>query len=323
MKLILAALSIACLVWGGQSGTGKTQGDPLSSGRPYVLAPGDQIVLQAVNADEVSGKTFRIETDGSVDFPLLGTLHPAGLTVEQFELKLREELAKYVRDPQVTVSVTQFRSEIVTFSGAFRSPGAYSLQGRHTLTEMLAVAGGIAENASRVLRITRQESSGTLPLANARLLADGSATVVDLDTTVSNSRSPADEFVLKPYDVVTAFAVEPIVIGGEIVRAGIVPLGDHKSLPLLEVVLMSGGTTRDASKRHVKIFRQEPDSGRRDEIDVDLAKIQKGETADFALLPRDLVIIPRADGRLASKQILAITTGVALAAITTMLFTGR
>jgi polysaccharide export outer membrane protein len=241
------------------------------------------------------------------------------LTVEEFEREVRDELAKYVRNPQVTVSVTQFRSETVTFTGAFRTPGNFSLQGRHTLTEMLAVIGGLADNASRILRITRQQSSGLLLLANARLHADGASYVADLDTTFVNSRSPADDFILKPYDVVTAFAVEPIVIGGEIMRAGIVPLGDHKSLPLLQVVLMSGGTTRDASKKHVKIFRQEPDSGRRDEIDVDLAKIQKGGAPDVALLPRDLVIIPRADGRLASRQILAITTGVALSALAAMM----
>jgi polysaccharide export outer membrane protein len=306
---------------GAGQNAGKTQVDPLSSGRPYVLASGDQIVLQAANAEEISNKPFRIETDGSVDFPLVGLMHPAGLTVEQFETKLRAELAKYVRDPQVTVSLTQFRSESVTFTGAFRTPGTYSLQGRHTLTEMLAVAGGLAENGSRILRITRLDSSGPLPLPNARLRADGASYVADLDTTVVEQRNPADDFVLKPFDVVTAFAVEPIVIGGEIARAGIVPLGDHKSLPLLQVVLMSGGTTHEASKKHVKIFRQDPDSGRREELDVDLAKIQKGEAPDVALLPRDLVIIPRADGRVMSNKALAIATGLAVTVIAGMLIT--
>jgi polysaccharide biosynthesis/export protein len=320
------AFLIVCAVLaqnGVSQSIGKTQIDPLSSGQPYVLASGDQIVLQASNAEEISGKPFRIETDGSVDFPLIGVMHPAGLAIEQFETKLRAELAKYVRDPQVTVQVIQFRSETVTFTGAFRNPGTYALQGRHTLTEMLAVAGGLADNGSRILRIARLESSGPLPLATARLRADGTSYVADLDITIADKRNPADDFVLKPFDVITAFAVEPIVIGGEIARAGIVPLGDHKSLPLLQVVLLSGGTTRDASKKHVKIFRQDPDSGKREEIEVDLAKIQKGESPDFALLPRDLVIIPRADGRVVSKQVLAIATGLAVSVIAGMLITGR
>lgn len=322
MRALAFLIVYAVITQNGTSqSVGKTQMDPLSSGQPYVLASGDQIVLQAANAEEISGKPFRIETDGSVDFPLLGLMHPAGLTVEQFETKLRTELAKYVRDPQVTVQVTQFRSETVTFTGAFRIPGTYPLQGRHTLTEMLAVAGGLADNGSRILRITRLETSGPLPLATARLRADGMSYVADLDTTIAEKRSPADDFVLKPFDVVTAFAVEPIVIGGEITRAGIVPLGDHKSLPLLQVVLMSGGTTHDASKKHVKIFRQDPDSGQRQELDVDLAKIQKGEAPDFALLPRDLVIIPRADGRVMSNKAIAIATGLAVSVIAAMLIT--
>lgn len=304
-----------------QTAAPRTQADPLSTGMPYVLAPGDQITLQAANAEEVSGKTFRVETDGSVDFPLLGLMHPGGLTVEQFEFKVRSELAKYVRDPQVTVSVTQFRSETVTFAGAFKQQGAFPLQGRHTLTEMLAVAGGLPENASRILRVTRQLSSGPIPLPNARLHADGKSYVADLDTTFADNRSAADDFLLKPYDVVTAFAVEPIVIGGEVTRPGVVPLGDHKSLPLLQVVLMSGGTTRDASRKHVKIFRQDADSARRQELDVDLAKIQNGTAPDFALLPRDLVIVPRANGRMVTKEILAITTGMAVSALTATLVT--
>lgn len=321
MKLIVVFLFACAVLVAQATGARTTQPDPLSSGQPYVLGPGDQVTLQAVHAEELSGRPFRIETDGTITFPLLGTLHPAGLTVEQFEARLRDELAKYVREPELTISVSQFRSEIVTFAGAFRTPGAYPLQGRHTLTEMLAIVGGLSENASRVLRISRQESNGSLPLANARLLLDGTTSVADLDTTPSENKNPADTFILKANDVVTAFAVEPIVIGGEITRAGMIPLGDHKSLPLMEVVMMSGGTTRDASRKHVKVFRQEPDSGKREEIDVNLAKIQEGKEPDFPLYPRDLVVVPRSDGRVVSRQLLAVSTGVALAAITTMMVT--
>jgi polysaccharide export outer membrane protein len=299
----------------------KAQADPLSTGQPYVLEPGDQVVLQAVNAEEVSGKPFRIETDGTIDFPLLGTMHPAGLTVEQFESKLRGQLAQYVRNPQVTVAVTQFRSENVTFTGAFKTPGVFPLQGRHSLTEMLAVVAGLNENSSRILRITRQQSSGPLPLPNVRVRADGLSSVADLDTTFVNGRSAADDFLLKPNDVITAFPVDPIVIGGEITHPGVVPLGDHKSLSLMQVVFMSGGLTKDASSKRIKVFRQLPDSGKREELQVSLAKIQKGMQPDLPLLPRDMVIIPRSDGKVASRQILALTTGLTMSAITTMMMT--
>ena len=318
---VLLALALTCAVVSAQSGPAKTQLDPLSSGQPYVLGPGDQILIQAPNAEEISGKPFRIEVDGAVHLPLLGLMHPAGLTVEQFERQLQQRLGEYVRDPQLTLSVTQFRSETVTFAGAFRAPGVYILQGRHTLTEMLTMAGGLNENASRVVRIARQQSSGPLPVPNARQRADGTTFVADFDTTMADGKSPADEFVLKPFDVVTAFAVEPIVIGGEIVRPGIVPMGDHKTLPLMQVIYMSGGTTKDASRSHIKVYRQVPDSTRRNEMDVNLTKIQKGESPDVALLPSDLVIVPRSDGRVVSRQILAMTTGLALAGITAMMVT--
>ena len=315
----LLCLLFSCLVSFGQSAKGTA--DPLSSGQPYVLEPGDQIVLQAANAEELSGKPFRIETDGSIDLPLLGKMHPAGLSIEQFERNLRTELARYVREPQLTVSVTQFRAQDVTFTGAFKGPGVYVLQGRHTLTEMLAVAGGLNENASRILRITRQDVDGPLPIATARRRADGHSSVADLDIALSNNRSAADDFELRPNDVVTAFAVDPIVIGGEITRPGVVPLGDHKSLSLMQVVYMSGGLTKDASGKRISIFRTEPDSGKRKEMQVSFLKIQKGQSPDVQLLPQDMVIVPRSNGKIASRQVLALTTGLTMAAITTMMMT--
>jgi polysaccharide export outer membrane protein len=318
MRLALIFLA-ACLVSFGQGAKGTI--DPLTSGQPYVLEPGDQIVLQATNAEELSGKPFRIETDGSVDLPLLGKMHPAGLSVEQFENKLRTELARFVREPQITVSVTQFRAQNVTFTGAFKSPGVYVLQGRHTLTEMLAVAGGLNENASRILRITRQNDDGPLPIATARLRADGHSSVADLDIAVVNNRSAADDFELRRNDVVTAFPVEPIVIGGEIVKPGIVPLGDHKSLSLMQVVYMCGGLTKDASGKRISIFRTEPDSGKRKEMQVSFLRIQKGQSPDVQLMPQDMVIVPRSNGKIASRQVLALTTGLTMAAITTMMMT--
>lgn len=318
MKSLLVCL-FACAICFGQSSRATL--DPLSSGQPYVLEPGDQIVLQASNAEELSGKPFRIETDGSIDLPLLGRMHPAGLTVEQFETKVRTELAQYVRDPQLTVTVTQFRAQNVTFTGAFRTPGVYALQGRHTLTEMLAIAGGLTDNASRVLRITRRQVNGKLPLTNVRLHADGQSSVGELDITVAGGRTAADDFELKPNDVVSAFAVDPIVIGGEIAKPGIVPLGDHKSLSLMQVVYMSGGLTKDASNKRITIFRTEPDSGKRQELQVSLAKIQRGKSPDLQLFPQDMVIVPRSNGKIASRQVLALTTGLTVAAITTMMVT--
>jgi polysaccharide export outer membrane protein len=313
-----------CIAAYAQGGAGKTQTDPLSSGQSYVLGPGDQIVLQASNADEISGKAFRIEADGTIDFPLLGKMHPGGQTIEQFEGQVINELAAYVREPQLTLSVSQFRSETVTLSGAFRTPGVYSLQGRHTITEMLAVAGGLAENASRILKITRQVSPGAAELKGGRMRGDGMATVIGLDVTpVITGINPGDEFVLEPNDMITAFANDPIVVSGEVLRAGMVPLGGRKSIPLLEVIMLSGGTTREAGRKRIKIYRPVPDSTHNSEIDVDLEKIQRGVLPDVAVLPRDLVVVPRSESRAVSKQIVTLTTGLALSVIAALVIAGH
>lgn len=295
--------------------------DPLASGQPYVLGPGDEFTLRVPNSDEISGKPFRITPEGNADLPLLGTLHLAGLTVEQVQKEVAERLKTYVREPEVSLTMTQFRAETVTLSGAFARPGIYHLQGKHTLTEVLAAAGGLGETASRVLQIVRQNDRGPLGLENARLRADGTASIGQLDISLVAGKNPADDFVLQPFDVITAFPLQPIVVGGEITHPGIVPLNGRASLPLMEAIFLSGGVTRDASLKHIKIFRRDSDSHKNQELDIDLARIETGKTGDVQLLPNDLVVVPHSTGKLASRQVIAISTGIALTAVSAMMMT--
>src|SRR5215469_2650981 len=133
----------------------------------YVLGPNDQILIRAFGAEEMGERPYRIESDGNVDLPLVGTVKAGGLSVDQLEAELVKRLATYVRNPQVSVTVVQYRSEPVFFVGAFAHPGIYPLQGRRTLVDMLASIGGLQTNASRRITVTRRLESGPIPLSNA------------------------------------------------------------------------------------------------------------------------------------------------------------
>ena len=85
----------------GQSGSLPDSG--------YVLGPDDQIVIHVMDAPEVSDKPMLIGTNGNITLPLIGRVTAGGLTVEQFETALDTRLKTYVKDPQVSVSVTEFR----------------------------------------------------------------------------------------------------------------------------------------------------------------------------------------------------------------------
>src|SRR5262249_36341914 len=163
---------------GGQP-TGATQAAPPANSalerlRPnYVLRPGDQVLLRAFEMEEISERPFRIDGDGFVNLPVLGRVKAGGVTVEKLEATLIELQKKYVRQPQVTVTVVQFSSEPVFFVGAFKSPGIYPLEGRRTLVEMMSSIGGLQPTASRRVKVTRRKEYGTIPLSNAILAPDG------------------------------------------------------------------------------------------------------------------------------------------------------
>ncbi len=112
----------------------------------YVLGPDDQIVIHAIDAPEISDKPVLIGTNGNITLPLIGRVQAGGLTVEQLETELNTRLKKYVQDPQVSVTVAEFRSQPVSVFGAVTKPGVIQLRGRKTLYEVLSMAGGPARD---------------------------------------------------------------------------------------------------------------------------------------------------------------------------------
>lgn len=91
---------------------------------------------------------YRVDVDGNIDFPILGTLHVEGLTVSQAIdlIKSGIEEGNYIKNPIVTIEFLNFR---YTVMGAVGSTGTYSVSGdRVTIFEALARAGGPTAQAS-------------------------------------------------------------------------------------------------------------------------------------------------------------------------------
>src|ERR1700690_228245 len=96
----------------------------------YVLGPNDQILIRVPQSDEINERPFRVGIDGYIDLPLVGRVRADGLPVQALETEITPRLREYIRQPLVSITVTQFRNEPVFFVGAFQAPGIYPLQGR-------------------------------------------------------------------------------------------------------------------------------------------------------------------------------------------------
>lgn len=284
---------------GSQTAPLPAQQLPPDTVRPnYVLGPNDQILVRAPEAEEIDNRPFRIDGDGNVNFPLVGRIHAAGMTLQELEADLVKRLREYIREPQVFVTVVQFRSEPVFFVGLFVRPGVYPLQGNRTLIEMLASVGGLQPNADRHIKVTRHEEYGPIPLPDAVVDPEKKVSTVEISLgSLQQNMNPAENILLQPYDQVSVSRAEPVYVNGEVGKVGGVELGERESISILQVLTQSGGLGRDSKKDKVRILRPVEGTSRRAVIEVNVAQLFNGEGLDVPLLPGDIVYVPRSYSR--------------------------
>ena len=124
----------------------------------YRLGIGDQILIRVSNDPDLNEKQFRIDPTGIVVGPVIGRIHAAGMTPAELEKEINTRLGVYLQEPDAAVSVMEFQSQPVSIFGEVMTPGVHQLQGRKTLVEMLAVAGGARADAGPTVRITSGSS---------------------------------------------------------------------------------------------------------------------------------------------------------------------
>lgn len=273
---------------------------PVSIRPDYVLGSNDQILIRVPQSDEINERPFRVDNDGFITLPIVGRVQAAGITVQALEGDLTRRLREFIREPQVSISVTQFRNEPVFIVGAFRNPGVYVLQGRRTLVEMLSTVGGLQTNASRRIKVTRRAEYGAIPLPTAVQSADRkvSSVEISLDALTQNI-NPDEDLTLQAYDVISADRAERIYVTGEVAKVSAIELGERDSISVLQALTEAGGFTQFAVRDKVRLLRPIMGTTRRAEIDIDLTRIYEGKDIDFPLLPNDVIFVPRAAKRAA------------------------
>jgi len=113
----------------------------------YTLGSGDTVKIHVFQEPDLSIEA-KISNNGTVDFPLIGYINIAGLTLAETEALLDRKLrGDYLIDPQISVSVKSHRPFFVT--GAVRSPGSYEYQPGMSARQAIAIAGDFTDRASR------------------------------------------------------------------------------------------------------------------------------------------------------------------------------
>ncbi len=282
----------------------------------YLLGPDDQLEISGPELSELANKPVRIDGDGDIQVPLGGRVHVSGLTAQQTEKELNKVLSKYIRDPQIVVSIAEVRSQPVSILGAVNAPGVHQVQGHKTLLEMLALAGGIRPDAGYSVRITRQVEWGCLPLPKTELDASGRFTVAELNLKkIMEAKNPEENIQIFPHDVISVPKAEMVYVIGEVKRSGGFVLGEHQSISVLQVLSLAEGLNTTADARHARILRLNRDADKREEMAVDVKDVLNGKKADVALRGDDILFIPGSTGKKAALRGIeaAIQTGTGMA----------
>ena len=124
----------------------------------YVLGEGDVLSISVFGDGQLS-VTVPIGPDGDVSVPLAGRIKAGGRTAVQLAADIASALSTYMKNPSVTVNVTQFRRIRVVVLGQVVRPGAYELPGNVGALAAIAAAGGLTDMAD-VTGITAASAFG-------------------------------------------------------------------------------------------------------------------------------------------------------------------
>lgn len=283
----------------------------------YVLGPGDQISVHVVDFEEITDKPIGIDLSGCIHLPMVGRIPVSGLTVEQVAAEVATLLRVYILRPDVSVSITDFRSQPVSVIGAVKNPGVQQVQGQRTLLEMLSLAGGLDNTtAGSTLKITRRLEWGPIPLPGAVTDSTKHFSVAQVNVkSLLEARNPEENILIKPYDVISVPRGETVYVIGEVLKAGGFILNDTEHVTVLQALSMAGGADKMAQPQHARILRMVPGGSSRTEIAVDINKILSGKQPDIPMQPEDILYVPNSVPKRAAVRALeaAIQAGTGMA----------
>jgi len=151
----------------------------------FQVEPGDLLNI-LVYGDKDLPNLYLVDTAGKIYFPLVGSLKIAGLTPSQASRALAKRLARWEKDPQITVLVQESNHYTISVLGNVNKPGKYLIEGLPTLLSALAEAGGPAVNAD---------------LSDTILIHHNNRTTIRLDRYLLDKSFHDPEPLLYPGDV--------------------------------------------------------------------------------------------------------------------------
>jgi polysaccharide export outer membrane protein len=225
----------------------------------YQLGSGDTIRITVFQNPDLTVET-RVTENGTISYPLVGSVRVGGMTIPAAEQTIAKALrdGNYIQQPQVNIVLLQNRGNQVSVLGAVTRPGRFPLETFDMrLSEVLAVAGGIAQTGSDVVILTGTRSGKSLRKE------------IDIPAMFLSNKLE-DDIVVAGGDVIYVPNQPVFYIYGLVQRAGSFRI--ERDMTVRQALAQGGGPTERGTERGLVIFRRGA-AGKIESLRPDLADV--------------------------------------------------
>jgi len=284
----------------------------------YPLGTGDVLDVSVFGFNNLTANTA-VASDGAVILPLVGRVDVGGLPLEDAQTAISKRYSRFIRSPQVLVSLKTFSTSRVSVIGEVNKPGTYPLTRRGVLlTEVLSEAGGrspaagtriILLPAPRIKEAIPVKNSGTptLSLVSSRSDDNGSGIEIDLEDLIGTIDKRPLMIPLAPGDTIIVPEAGTYEVDGEVTTPGSFKLTGRTSV--IGAIAAAKGFTYSADVNNVEVIR-DVGAGRKALIALDLEEVGLRGGPDIRLRNGDLVRVPSHSGRFFKRQIVETINGI-------------
>lgn len=257
MKRILLGMFAALLAWGMGS----------AHAQEMVLGGGDVVKISVFGNPDLAVET-RVSEAGFITVPLVGQVAVAGLSSAAAETKIATMLERggFVKKPQVNLLISTLTSQQVSVLGQVTRAGRYPIDGRRSVLDLIALAGGIGIAGGDVVTVIRTR--------------DGKVRKEQVDIAeLMRNADMSGNFDVQGGDIIFVERAPRFYIYGEVQKPGVLRL--ERQMTVLQALSAGGGLTPRGTERGLRVKRRDA-LGQLQIIDV------KG---DDLLKPDDVVYV--------------------------------
>jgi len=209
------------------------------------FGPGDVLKILVYGSPDLTLET-KVNENGKITFPLLGEIIIEGLTPSAAEKRIAERLENegYLRKPQVTILTSALYSQQISVLGHVRNQGRYAIDGQRSLTDVLAMAGGISPDGGTIVTLVRADK-GAFVKEEINILTIFQSGDMEMNRTIRGG------------DLIYVATAPRFYIYGEVQRPGFYRL--EPGMTVVQALSTGGGLNVRGTERGVRIQRRSAD----------------------------------------------------------------